>query len=262
MPIISTFCKKGGVGKTTFIGYLAHYYATQNKTVLIISADDQNSVFKIFGVDHYVTDRDDDFFEHLFVGEKNPQDIVFEGRINMYLMKTLNTDRLSLNLTLKRTEEKRLRALIQDFTRYFDYIFIDFPPSSSRLSEILLDLSDSILLVVGLDALGLDGYKNTIQYFIDSDINLDKIKYIIPVGYHPVKLAPKACLKELVEEAKKRTPLAGVSTPINDKSVIKNLQSEGISVFDNHQMKDKFHQKNRDQIRKELVEVFKSLILD
>ena len=48
MPIISAFCKKGGVGKTTFLGYLAHYYATQGKTVLVISADDQNSVFKIF----------------------------------------------------------------------------------------------------------------------------------------------------------------------------------------------------------------------
>ncbi len=261
MPIVSCFCKKGGVGKTTFLGYLAHYYATQGKRVLVISADDQNSIFKIFGVDHYVTDNDDDFFEHLFVGEKQPQDVTFEGRVNMYLMKTLNTDRLSLNLTLKRSEEKRLRALIQDFTRFFDYIFIDFPPSSSRLSEILLDLSDSILLVVGLDALGLEGYSNTIQYFVDSDINLAKIKYVIPIGYHPVKLAPKACLKQLNEKVKKLTPHAIVSAPINDKSVIKNLQAEGVSVFDEHQMKDKFHQKNRDQIRKELTSVYKSLIL-
>ena len=91
MPIISAFCKKGGVGKTTFLGYLAHYYATQGKTVLVISADDQNSVFKIFGVDNFVTDHDDDFFEHLLVGQKQPQDITFEARINMYLMKTLNT---------------------------------------------------------------------------------------------------------------------------------------------------------------------------
>ena len=35
MPIISTFCKKGGVGKTTFLGYLAHFYANQGKTVSI-----------------------------------------------------------------------------------------------------------------------------------------------------------------------------------------------------------------------------------
>ena len=54
MPIISAFCKKGGVGKTTFLGYLAHYHASQGKTVLIISADDQNSIFKIFGVDNFV----------------------------------------------------------------------------------------------------------------------------------------------------------------------------------------------------------------
>ena len=261
MPIISSFCKKGGVGKTTVLGYLAHYYANKGNTVLVISADDQNSIFKIFGADKFVTERDDDFFEHLMVGEKEPQDVVFEARINMYLMKTLNTDRLSLTLTLKRAEEKKLRETILNFKNYFDYIFIDFPPSSSRLSEILLDLSDSILLVVGLDALGLEGYSNTIQYFVDSDINLAKIKYVIPVGYHPVKLAPKNCLKQLIEKAKIQTPHAIVSTPINDKSVIKNLQSEGVSVFDNHQMKDKFHQKNRDQVRKELTAVYKSLVL-
>lgn len=261
MPIVSCFCKKGGVGKTTFIGYLAHYYANQNKKVLVISADDQNSIFKIFGVDHYVSDNDDDFFEYLFAGLKQPQDVTFEARINLYLMKTLNTDRLSLNLTLKRPEEKKLRALIQDFTRFFDYIFIDFPPSSSRLSEILLDLSDSILLAVGLDALGLEGYTNTIQYFVDSDINLAKIKYVIPIGYHPIKLTPKAYLKKLKEVVNNSTPHAVVSEPINDKSVIKNLQAEGISVFDEHQMKDKFHQKNRDQIRKELTHVYESLKL-
>ena len=37
MPIISTYCKKGGVGKTTYLGYLAHYVASQGKKVLIIS---------------------------------------------------------------------------------------------------------------------------------------------------------------------------------------------------------------------------------
>ena len=58
MAIISTYCKKGGVGKTTLLGYLAHYYAQQDKKVLIISADDQNSIFKIFGSEHFVTDND------------------------------------------------------------------------------------------------------------------------------------------------------------------------------------------------------------
>ena len=262
MPIISSFCKKGGVGKTTVLGYLAHYYANKGNTVLVISADDQNSIFKIFGADKFVTERDDDFFEHLMVGEKEPQDIVFETRINMYLMKTLNTDRLSLTLTLKRSEEKKIREIISNFRNYFDYIFIDFPPSSSRLSEILLDLSDSILLVVGLDILGLEGYSNTIQYFVDTDIDLNKIKYIIPVGYNSVKITPKTCLKKLQEQAEKATPWAKISAPIKEKAVIKNLQAEGISVFDQHQMKDRFHQKNRDEIQKDLKGIFEDLVLE
>ena len=261
MPIISSFCKKGGVGKTTVLGYLAHYYANKGNTVLVISADDQNSIFKIFGADKFVTERDDDFFEHLMVGEKEPQDVVFEARINMYLMKTLNTDRLSINLTLKRSEEKKLRGLIEDFTNYFDYIFVDFPPSSSRLTEILLDISEKILLVVGLDALGIDGYKNTIQYFVDCDIEIDKISHIIPIGYHPVKITPNKCLKELKNLAQNYSPDAIIATPIKDKAVIQNLQSEGISVFDNHLMKDKFHQKNLNEISKDLSEVYNSIVL-
>ncbi len=261
MPIISTFCKKGGVGKTTFLGYLAHYYATQGKTILVISADDQNSIFKIFGCEKLVTDHDDDFFENLLVGEKEPNDVVFEARDGMYLMKTLNTDRLSINLTLKRSEEKKLRGLIEDFTNYFDYIFVDFPPSSSRLTEILLDISDNILLVVGLDALGIDGYKNTIQYFVDCDIEIDKISHIIPIGYHPVKITPNKCLKELKKLAANYSPKAIISTPIKDKAVIQNLQAEGVSVFDDHTMKDKFHQKNRDEIKKDLIDVYNSIKL-
>ena len=45
------------------------------------------------------------------------------------------------------------------------------------------------------------------------------------------------------------------------KAVIQNLQAEGVSVFDEHAMKDKFHQKNRDEIKKDLIEVYNSIVL-
>lgn len=262
MPIISTYCKKGGVGKTTYLGYLAHYVATKGNKVLIISADDQNSVFKLFGCGDFVTDQNNMYLEHLLAGQCNPEDIVCEARINMYIIKTLNTDRLSFTLTVKRQEERKLIDTIKGFRQFFDYIFIDFPPSSSRLSEILLDISDSILLVVGLDTLGLDGYINTIQYFVDTDINLDKIKYVVPTGYHPIKLAPKNCLKELKKQVEKYTPNAEITDPVCDRSVIKNLQAEGVSLFDKHQMSSKFHQKNRDDVEKEWRSDFEHLNLD
>ena len=262
MPIISTYCKKGGVGKTTLLGYLAHYYSLKGKRVLIISADDQNSIFKLFGVGDFITASTENFLENYLTGSCEASDIVCEARENMYIIKTLNTDRLSFTLTVKRQEERKIIDVIKDFTQYFDYIFVDFPPSSSRLSEVLLDLSDKILLVVGLDTLGLDGYLNTIQYFVDTDIDLKKIKYVLPTGYHPIKLAPNKALKELKKQVSAYTPNAKIADPTSDKSIIRNLQADGVSVFDKAEMPSKFHQKNRDEVAKELKKMFDNLDLD
>ena len=261
MPIISTYCKKGGVGKTTLLGYLAHFYAQKGKRVLVLSADDQNSIFKLFGVGSFITESSDNFLENYLTGTCEASDLVCEARDNMYIIKTLNTDRLSFTLTIKRQEERKIIDTIRDFSHYFDYIFVDFPPSSSRLSEVLLDISDKILLVIGLDTLGLDGYLNTIQYFIDTDIKLDKISYIIPTGYHKVKIAPNKALKELTTQVSQYTPDAFITEPVSDKSIVRNLQSDGISVFDDAQMSSKFHQKNFIEFQKELKKLFNSLDL-
>ena len=122
MSVVSTFCKKGGVGKSTFIGFLAHYYATQDKKVLIISADDQNSIFKIFGADDKIFESQDNFFEYLLTGQADLGDVLIEVRENLYLIKTLNTDQLSTRLTLERSQEKLIRNIIKEYTSYFDYV--------------------------------------------------------------------------------------------------------------------------------------------
>lgn len=232
MAIISTFCKKGGVGKTTFIGFMAHYYATLGKKVLIISVDDQNSIFKLFGKEEKVFDIQDNYLEFLLAGQVDLGDVLIEARENLYLVKTLNTDKLSMKLTLERNQEKAIQRIISEYNSYFDFIFIDFPPSSSRISEVLLDISDHILIVVGLDSLGLGGFVNTIQYFIDNDLDIDRIKYIVPNGYSKNRRAPKISLEILAEQSKEFTPRAEVLVPLQEKSVIKNLQAEGISPFD------------------------------
>ena len=125
----------------------------------------------------------------------------------------------------------------------------------------MLDISDNILLVVGLDTLGLDGYLNSIQYFVDSDINLDKISHIIPTGYHPVKLAPKNALKQLKKQVAEYTPKAVVTTPVADRSVIRNCQELGLSLFDSEKLDSKFHEKNRITVKNELQSIFDDIKL-
>ncbi len=255
MAIISTFCKKGGVGKSTFIGFMAHYYATKGKKVLIISTDDQNSIFKIFGIQD---DGSENYLEFLLANRADLGDILIDARENLCLIKSLNTDNMSLKLTLERSQEKVIRKMLQDYSTYFDYIFIDFPPSSNRLTEVLLDLSDSILIVVGLDSLGLDGFFNTIQYFVDKDIDLNSIKYIIPNGYSNNRRAPKISLERLKEQVKDFTPNATILEPLQERSIIKNLQAEGISPFDDVIL-DRYDANAKEQLKRVLINTLEKL---
>ena len=255
MAIISTFCKKGGVGKSTFIGFLAHFYATQGKKVLIISTDDQNSIFKIFGIED---DGSDNYLEFLLAGKKDLGDILIDARENLYLIKSLNTDNMSLKLTLERSQEKLIRKMLEEYSSFFDYIFIDFPPSSNRLTEVLLDMSDCILVVVGLDSLGLDGFFNTIQYFVDKDIDLNNIKYILPNGYQYNRRAPKLSLEKLTIQAKDFTPNAKILPALTEKSIIKNLQAEGISPFDDREL-ERYDNRERNALKESLLTLFKEI---
>ena len=255
MSVISVFCKKGGVGKTTFIGYLGHYYAKQGKKVLILSADDQNSIFKLFSKEDIVFDSYDNYFEHYIAGKAELGDILIEVRENLYLIKTLNTDKLSMKLTNERSTEKIIKNMFKEYSTFFDYILIDFPPSSSRLTEVLIDFSDVICIVVGLDELGLGGYWNTIQYFVDSDLDIEKIKYVIPNGFSNNRRAPKLSLETLKEMISELSPNAKLLDPIAERSIIKNIQAQGVSVYDDTKLSN-YDQGLKDQLEKDLSKIF------
>lgn len=260
MSVVSVYCKKGGVGKTTFIGYLGHYYAKQGKKVLIVSADDQNSIFKIFGEDEKIYECDDNYLEFYIAGRAELGDLLIPVRENLFLIKTLNTDKLSMKLTYERAQEKIIKNMLKEYATFFDYILIDFPPSSSRLTEILLEVSDSVCIVVGLDTLGLGGFWNTIQYFIDNELDIDNIKYIIPNGFSKNRRAPKVSLEKLREQVNEFTPNATLLNPLSDKSIIKNLQAEGISAYDEVELPP-YDRNHKELLEKELNEMFGSLDL-
>jgi len=268
MSICSVYCKKGGVGKTTFIGYLGHYYAQQGKKVLIISADDQNSIFKVFGEDEKIFESDDNYLEYYIAGKAELGDLLIPVRENLYLIKTLNTDKLSMKLTYERAQEKIIKNMFKEYNTFFDYILVDFPPSSSRLTEVLLELSDSVCIVVGLDTLGLGGFWNTIQYFIDNELDVESIKYIIPNGYCKNRRAPRVSLEKLQEQVSEFTPNANLLEPISERSIVKNIQDLGISAFDHEgiEVYDKanltaWDKQNKELLEQELISMFQKMSL-
>ena len=114
------------------------------------------------------------------------------------------------------------------------------------------------MIVVGLDSLGLGGFINTIQYFIDNDLDLDNIKYIVPNCYAKNRRAPKVSLDKLHQQAAEFTPNALVLPALQERSIIKNLQAEGLSPFDVVDLPP-YDRTNRDLLLEDLKELFKNV---
>lgn len=228
---LAYFCKKGGVGKTTITGEHANYLATRGKRVLIVSVDDQNSIFEMFGCFSEIFARDDNYLENLIINSCTLEDALCEFRPNLYGIKTMNTDMLSKKLTLERPFEKMFIATIAKFDS-FDYVFFDLPPSSNRTTEILLDYCEMVLLIVELNKLGVNGFYNTLQYFADCGISFDKIKYILPNGFSKHKSVPNLAYIDLVKMVDENVPTATILPSISEKSCIQAAQHKGVSIFD------------------------------
>ncbi|MBO5898280.1 MAG: ParA family protein [Clostridia bacterium] len=226
------FCKKGGVGKTTATGEYACYLTTMGKRVLVISIDDQNSLFEMFGLSSKVFERDDNYLEHFVNGVCTTDDVLIPLRENLYGVKTLNTDMLSKKLTLERSFERNFISAIGQLQDGFDFVFFDLPPSSNRTTEVLLERTDLLMLIVELNKLGINGFYNTLQYFVDNDLPLERIRYILPNGYTKTKAVPGVALKELKKLISENVPHAKLLPLMPEKSIFLSLQQKGVTLFD------------------------------
>lgn len=258
--ILTYFCKKGGVGKTTVLSEHADYLASLGKKVLILSLDDQNSVFDVFGKFNEVFDNNDNFFEHILAGLKTKEEALITLRENIFAYKTLNTDMLSKKLTLERQFEKLFISLIKELEKAYDVVFIDLPPSNSRASEVIFDVCSKIILIVGLDKLGIGGFYNTLQYFTDCGIELDKIKYVLPNGFNKNKAVPSVALEELLKIAKDNLPKAKVLSPIPEKASIQALQQRGVMVFDKvDKTLSSYHKGQKNQLKEVFTQLYEQI---
>lgn len=254
--IVTYYSKKGGVGKTTVLGEHASFLASQGKKILLISMDDQNSIFELFGQAKAVFGREDNYLEFALAGTAKLKDILIPIREKIHAIKTLNIDMISKKLTLERPFEKQFITLMKELDTKFDYAFIDLPPSSNRANEVVFELCDQIILIVELNKLGVNGLLNTIQYFTDVEVSFDKVKYVLPNGYSKTKHAPAVALTELERLVKQSLTQAKVLTPFPEKAIIQTLQEKGVSVFDEDIKALSSYERGQ---KKELMTTFTSL---
>ncbi len=154
---IAIFNQKGGVGKTTTNINLSACLALKGKRVLILDIDPQGNSTSGVGIAKRGLDLS--IYDLLMDESIKPERAVLRTT-------TPNLDVLPASVDLSGAEielvgesgrEWRLKKVVDKLRKYYDYIFIDCPPSLGLLTINALAAADSVLIPIQCEFYALEG---------------------------------------------------------------------------------------------------------
>ncbi|GAC31164.1 ParA family protein [Paraglaciecola polaris] len=154
--VIAIANQKGGVGKTTTAVNVAASMAATKRKVLLIDLDPQGNATMGSGVDKY--DAPNTCYE-LLIEEKPIKDVVISDTTGKYDLIAANADVTAAEIKLMEVfaREVRLRNALAPVRNYYDFIFIDCPPSLNQLTVNAMAAADSVLVPMQCEYYALEG---------------------------------------------------------------------------------------------------------
>lgn len=197
--------QKGGVAKTTTTYNLAYIKASQGYRVLMIDLDPQGDLTFITHMKYEYEGKDvSGAIEGL-----NPTECVYkldhmDDNLNLFIMPSdIGLANTELQLIMKSARERKLKKVLKKLEGYFDYVFIDCPPSLSILTMNGLIAADSVIIPCQTEGLSYKGYKALIstirQIQEDDDLNPNlKIAGVIATKFRMLSNEHKQVLSFLI----------------------------------------------------------------
>ena len=190
MQIISIINQKGGVGKTTTVINLAAGLAQQEKKVLVIDLDPQGNATTGLGLSNL--ENSSDTIYGVLNGTKEIQEVIKKTEFKNLDIITSNVDLSGLEVETASNNERafilkvKLAAYLNNSRGYYDYIFIDCPPSLSLLTVMALVSSHSLVVPLQTEFFALEGLTQLIKTIERIKVNLNpelKIRGILLTMY-------------------------------------------------------------------------------
>tara|TARA_B100001057_G_scaffold451553_1_gene494655 strand:- start:234 stop:1007 length:774 start_codon:yes stop_codon:yes gene_type:complete len=154
--IVAIANQKGGVGKTTTCINLAASMAATKRKVLVIDLDPQGNATMASGVDKYQIDAT---AYDLLVEDVPFDEVVCRKTSGNYDLIAANGDVTAAEIKLMEVfaREVRLKQALSDVRNYYDFVFIDCPPSLNLLTINAMAAADSVLVPMQCEYFALEG---------------------------------------------------------------------------------------------------------
>ena len=181
--IIALHIVKGGVGKTTLVHALASRASAYGFKTLMVDLDQQANLTTSFGI--YTQPKKDPTILDVIGGSKCPiQDTIIPITDFLHIVPS-NLNIANLDLQLIHGNENIgnfFNHLFQPVLDDYDLIFIDCPPSLSRVTAAAHCFANQILMPVNTDRFSIDGLELTLDHLssLQSKFELEtKINIVI-----------------------------------------------------------------------------------
>lgn len=144
MRVLASYNVKGGVGKTATVVNLAHRAAAGGARTLVFDLDPQGAASYYFRANPKVRTKG----KALMAGKSGLDDAIVPTDFPNLSLVPADFSFRNADVVLDGTQRRstRLRQLIKPLGRRYDYVFLDCPPSISRLSENVFLAADALLI--------------------------------------------------------------------------------------------------------------------
>lgn len=227
--VIAVSNQKGGVGKSTTVCSLAAVFGARGAKVLIVDFDPQGNTTTSYGIQkrsirntvYDVLTGDCTLFEAVCA-------TAFRGVSVVPTTQDLAGAAVSLMTVDDRA--RQLRNRLEEARKFYDYIFIDCPPTLDMLTINALVAADSVLIPIQCEFLSLEGLvelHNTINRVRDTwnkGLYVEGILFTMCVDRYKIT-------GQIMAEVKKHFPKEVFSTTIPRNVAISEAPSFGEPVL-------------------------------
>lgn len=154
--VIAITNQKGGVAKTTTAVNLSAAVAERGSKVLLVDLDPQGNATSGLGVERRQLDA---CVYDLLINDAPPSAVIMKsGFRNLDLLPaTIQLAGAEVELVPAIARESKLRRALRPQTPFYDYIFIDCPPSLGLLTLNAMVLANSLLVPLQCEYYALEG---------------------------------------------------------------------------------------------------------